>query len=154
MTRKQKLILVGVSLSGFVLFAWNQMAAVIYIISAPVVVYILIKGVLYDGLSSGIANIFYSDKAVSSSKEEFSLVKGMLKEHRYDDALLELQKHEAVHTFDAQKLRMTILYEYLGDKVKAVEIGYELLSDTRLNLEHAEVLNLCVDICLELNEGE
>ncbi len=141
-------------LLGFCLFAWNQMAAVLYLISVPAIAYIIIKGVIYDGMSSGLASILYSDKAVTSAKEEFSLIKGMIKEHRYEEALVELQNHENGHTFEGQKLRMTVLYDNLGDKVKAVEIGYELLSDNQLNLEHAEVLNLCVDICLELNEPE
>jgi hypothetical protein len=149
----KKLLIIILLYLVFFLIAGNKLNAILYLSIGPIIAYLIIKVLLYDGLSSFVARMLYGEQTVSRVKEDFCHVKRLMVEHKYEDALNELELMES-DSLEAHKLKMTLLYENFNAQQIALQIGLKLMNCEKLDLEHIEILNLCVDICLEMNNRE
>ena len=103
-----------------------------------------------DGFSSFVSNLLYGNKQHRAPVEQLSFVRRMISNHQYQEALTELNSIEG-DCLEVHKLKMELLYENFKALKQSLEIGIALMEAERLDYEHVEILNLCVDICLELN---
>ena len=146
---KLKLILTFTDLSAFILYTGNKLYAVLFLLIGPVISYIVIRFCM-DGFISLFTGPMYGSKTTRKPVEELSLIRKYIANHNYKEALEMLDDIES-DSIEVHKLKMELLYENFQALKQSLEIGLGLLEAEQLDYEHVEILNLCVDICLELN---